>query len=58
MTMTLALSTLQIRRHEYSGDLNTVILAILVGIGTLPRNANWLEERARAADAEKEEVGG
>ncbi|AES68203.1 transmembrane protein, putative [Medicago truncatula] len=33
MTMTLASSTLQIRRHEYSGDLNIVILVIFVGIG-------------------------
>ncbi|KEH34927.1 hypothetical protein MTR_3g074430 [Medicago truncatula] len=31
--MTLASSTLQIRRHEDSGDLNIVIF---VGIGTLP----------------------
>ena len=36
MTMTLASSTLQIRRHEYSGDLNIVILIIFVGIDTLP----------------------
>jgi len=36
MTMTLALSTLQIRRHEYSGDLHRVILVIFVGIDTLP----------------------
>ena len=36
MTMTLASSTLQIRRHEYFGDLNTVMLVIFVGIGTLP----------------------
>ena len=36
MTMTLASSTLQIRRHEYSGDLNIVILVIFVGIDTLP----------------------
>jgi len=35
MTMTLASSTLQIRRHEYSGDKNIVILFIFVGIGTL-----------------------
>ncbi|RHN40755.1 hypothetical protein MtrunA17_Chr8g0358241 [Medicago truncatula] len=34
--MTLTSSTLQIRRHEYSGDLNIVILVIFVGIGTLP----------------------
>jgi len=33
MTMTLASSTLQIQRHEYSGDSNIVIF---VGIGTLP----------------------
>jgi len=33
MTMTLASSTLQIWRHEYSGDFNIVIF---VGIGTLP----------------------
>jgi len=33
MTMTLASSKLQIRRHEYSGDINIVIF---VGIGTLP----------------------
>jgi len=36
MTMTLASSTLQIRRHEYSGDINIVILVIFVGIGILP----------------------
>ncbi|AES82308.1 hypothetical protein MTR_7g110910 [Medicago truncatula] len=30
MTMTLALSTLQIRRHEYSGDLNIVIFVDFV----------------------------
>jgi len=35
MTMTLASSTLQIQRHEYSGDLNIVILVIFVGICTL-----------------------
>jgi len=35
MTMNLASSTLQIRRHEYSGDLNTIILVIFVGINTL-----------------------
>ena len=35
MTMTLASSTLQIRRHGYSGDMNIVILVIFVGIGTL-----------------------
>jgi len=35
MTMTLASSTLQIRRHEYSGDFNIVILVIFVGISTL-----------------------
>ncbi|KEH43743.1 transmembrane protein, putative [Medicago truncatula] len=34
--MTLASSTLQIRRHEYSEDKNIVILVIFVGIGTLP----------------------
>ncbi|AES71539.1 transmembrane protein, putative [Medicago truncatula] len=28
MTMTLASSTLQIWRHEYSGDMNIVILVI------------------------------
>jgi len=33
MTMTLASSTLQIRRHEYFGDINIVIF---VGIDTLP----------------------
>ena len=33
MTMILALSTLQIRRHEYSGNFNIVIF---VGMGTLP----------------------
>jgi len=33
MTMTLASSTLQIRRHEYSGDLN---LVIFVGTCTFP----------------------
>jgi len=32
-SMTLASSTLQIRRHDYSGDLNIVIC---VGICTLP----------------------
>jgi len=32
MTMALASSTLQIRRHEYFGDMNIVIF---VGIGTL-----------------------
>ncbi|AES94013.1 transmembrane protein, putative [Medicago truncatula] len=36
MTMTLTSSTLQIRRHEYSGDLNIVILVIFVGICILP----------------------
>ena len=36
MTMTLTSLTLQIRRHEYSGDLNIVTLVIFVGIGTLP----------------------
>ena len=36
MTMTLASSTLQIRRHEYSGDINIVILVIFVGIDTFP----------------------
>jgi len=36
MTMTLASSTLQIRRHECSGDFNIVILVIFVGIGILP----------------------
>jgi len=45
MTMTLASSTLQIQRHEYSGDFNIfiysgdfniVMLVIFVGIGTLP----------------------
>jgi len=39
MTMTLASSTLQIRRHEYSRDFNIVILVIFVGIGTLPFHA-------------------
>ncbi|KEH26580.1 transmembrane protein, putative [Medicago truncatula] len=34
--MTLASSTLQIRRHEYSGDVNIVILVIFVGMCTLP----------------------
>jgi hypothetical protein len=34
MTMTSASSTLQIRRHEYSGDLNIVILVKFVGIDT------------------------
>ncbi|AES87136.1 transmembrane protein, putative [Medicago truncatula] len=33
MTMTLVSSTLQIWRHEYSGDINIVIF---IGIGTLP----------------------
>ncbi|AES71711.1 transmembrane protein, putative [Medicago truncatula] len=36
MTMALASSTLQIRRHEYSGDMNIVILVIFVGICNLP----------------------
>jgi len=37
MTMTLASSTLQIRRrYEYSGDFNIVVLVIFVGICTLP----------------------
>jgi len=36
MTMSLAASTLQIRRHEYFGYMNIVILVIFVGIGTLP----------------------
>jgi len=35
--MILASSTLQIRRHKYSGDMNIVILVIfVVGIDTLP----------------------
>jgi len=33
--MTLASSTLQIRKHEYFGNLNIVILVIFVGIDTL-----------------------
>jgi len=36
MTLSLASSTLQIRRHEYSKDFNIVILVIFVGISTLP----------------------
>jgi len=36
MTMTLTSSTLQIRRHEYFGNLNIVILVIFVGICILP----------------------
>jgi len=36
MTMTLVSSTLQIRRHEYSGEINIVILVIFVCIDTLP----------------------
>ncbi|AES89894.1 transmembrane protein, putative [Medicago truncatula] len=36
MTMTLASSTLQIRRHEYSEDMNIVILVIFAGISTFP----------------------
>jgi hypothetical protein len=32
----LASSMLQIRRYEYSGDLNIVILVVFVGIDTLP----------------------
>ena len=36
MTMTLESSTLKIRRYEYSGDFNIVILVVFVGIGTLP----------------------
>ena len=39
MTMTLASSTLQIRKHEYSEDFNIVILVIFVGIGTFPFSA-------------------
>ena len=35
MTMTLASSRLQIRRHEYFGDIIIVILVISVGIGRL-----------------------
>jgi len=35
ITMTLTSSTLQIRRHEYSGDMNIIILFICVGICTL-----------------------
>jgi len=35
MTMTLASSKLQIRRHEYFGDMNIVILVIFVGISIL-----------------------
>jgi len=35
MTMTLASSLLQIRRHEYFGDLNIIILVIFVRICTL-----------------------
>ncbi|AET05340.1 transmembrane protein, putative [Medicago truncatula] len=35
MTMILA-SSMHIRRHEDSGDLNTIILVIFIGIGTLP----------------------
>jgi len=35
MTITLASSTLQIQRHEYSRDFNIVILVIFVDIGTL-----------------------
>jgi len=35
MTMTLASSTLQIRKHEYFGDLNIVILVIFIGINTM-----------------------
>jgi len=35
MTMILTSSTLQIRRHEYFGDINIVILVIFVGISTL-----------------------
>ncbi|AES77863.1 transmembrane protein, putative [Medicago truncatula] len=34
--MTLASSTLQIRRPEYSGDINIITLVIFVGICTLP----------------------
>jgi hypothetical protein len=36
MTRTLASSTLQIQRHEYSGDMNIVILVLFVGICILP----------------------
>ena len=36
MTMTLASSTLQIRRNEYSEDFNIVMLLIFVGISTFP----------------------
>ncbi|KEH19591.1 transmembrane protein, putative [Medicago truncatula] len=35
MRMTLASSTLQIRRHGYSGDINIIILIVFVGISTL-----------------------
>jgi len=34
--MTFVSSTLQIRRHEYSDDLNIVIFVIFVGISTMP----------------------
>jgi len=40
MTMTLASSTLQIRRHEYFGDMNIIIF---VGICTLPFYANNMD---------------
>jgi len=36
MALTLTSSTLQIKRHEHSEDLNINILVIFVGIGTLP----------------------
>ena len=35
MTLTLASSALQIWRHEYSRDLNIVILVVFVGIDIL-----------------------
>ena len=51
MTMTLASSTLQIRRHEYSGDMNIVILFIFVGIGTLPFYAINMDDVSLFSDS-------
>ncbi|AES98271.1 transmembrane protein, putative [Medicago truncatula] len=44
MTVTLASSTLQIRRHVYYGDINIVILVIFVGICTLPFYATNMDD--------------
>jgi len=34
--MTMTFVSLHVRRHEYFGDLNIVILVIFIGIVTLP----------------------